>query len=131
MFSGPELLHLPHGASILAENVMVRHLDVALLAVVVVLHLLDEVVVVTTLPVRTIAETETEITIVENVVETGHAAPMTGKMGLCTNRRLLILTERIRDRDVKDERDRDEVRENGTNGEDRKGEFELPSRVKN
>jgi hypothetical protein len=34
---------------------------------------------------------------------------------------------------MKDDRDRDreEVRENGTNGEDRKGEFELPSRTKN
>jgi hypothetical protein len=39
----------------------------------------------------------------------------------------------FRDRDIKDERDRDreEVRENGTNGEDRKGEFILPSRTKN
>lgn len=31
------------------------------------------------------------------------------------------------DRDVKEDRDHDEGRENGTNGEDRKGEFVLPS----
>jgi hypothetical protein len=30
---------------------------------------------------------------------------------------------------MKDERD--EGRENGTNGEDRKGDFDLPSRIKN
>jgi hypothetical protein len=42
-----------------------------------------------------------------------------------------MLIELLRDRDVKDERDRDETRENGTNGEDRKGELEPPSRNKN
>lgn len=31
-----------------------------------------------------------------------------------------------RDRDVKEERE--EVRENGTNGEDRKGDFQIPMR---
>jgi len=31
-----------------------------------------------------------------------------------------------RDRDVKD--DREEARENGTNGEDRKGDFTIPMR---
>ncbi|RDL37464.1 uncharacterized protein BP5553_04897 [Venustampulla echinocandica] len=35
-----------------------------------------------------------------------------------------------RDRDTKDERDRDEPRETVTNGEDRKGDFELPSHIK-
>ncbi|PBP25047.1 hypothetical protein BUE80_DR003954 [Diplocarpon rosae] len=36
-----------------------------------------------------------------------------------------------RDREVKDERERDDAgRENGTNGEDRKGELTLPSRPK-
>jgi hypothetical protein len=33
------------------------------------------------------------------------------------------------DREVKDERE--DGRENGTNGEDRKGEFEIPTRMKN
>ena len=36
-------------------------------------------------------------------------------------------THKIRDRDVKREDDRED-RENGTNGEDRKGEYALPSR---
>lgn len=35
-----------------------------------------------------------------------------------------------RDREVKEERDRDEPRENGTNGEDRKGDLTLPTRTK-
>ncbi|KAL5321795.1 hypothetical protein ACEPPN_009758 [Leptodophora sp. 'Broadleaf-Isolate-01'] len=42
-----------------------------------------------------------------------------------------MATDKPRDREVKDERERDEGRENGTNGDDRKGEFELPSRHKN
>jgi hypothetical protein len=38
-------------------------------------------------------------------------------------------THNVRERDVKREDDRDrEDRENGTNGEDRKGDFALPSR---
>lgn len=39
--------------------------------------------------------------------------------------------DNVRDREVKEERDREEGRENGTNGDDRKGEFELPNRQKN
>lgn len=42
-----------------------------------------------------------------------------------------MATDKTRDREVKDDREREEGRENGTNGDDRKGEFDLPTRHKN
>merc|ERR1712093_459832 len=84
--SGPVLLHLPPGVSILAASVSVPQLDaVPLLVVAVVLHPLD-VAVATILHVRMTA-----------VIET-----------------------------MNDERDREEGRENGTNGDDRKVTLESP-----
>jgi hypothetical protein len=111
-----------------AESVSVLQLDVALRAVVAP-HLLD-VAVVTSLLARMTVETETETMSVETATDL--AVQMTGKnyvLMLWPN----LLTILSRDRDIKDDRDRDreEIRENGTNGEDRKGEFELPSRTKN
>jgi thioredoxin-like negative regulator of GroEL len=111
-----------------AESVSVLQLDVALRAVVAP-HLLD-VAVVTSLLARMTVETETETMSVETATDL--AVQMTGKNHvpmLWPN----LLTILSRDRDIKDDRDRDreEIRENGTNGEDRKGEFELPSRTKN
>jgi hypothetical protein len=128
--SGLVLLHLPRGDLIPVESVKALHLDVVLLAVVVAPHPLDVDVVVTFPLARMNAEIETETTIVEIVVETALAARMTGEI-LTSCILYVMLTALLRDRDVKDERDRDETRENGTNGEDRKGEFELPSRTKN
>jgi hypothetical protein len=127
--SGLELLPQHLGASILAVSVTVQ-LDAVLLAAVVALHLPD-VAVATSLLARTTVETVTETTTVETEA-TDPAVQMTGK-----NERpdflLQSLTFHTRDRDIKDERDRDreEVRENGTNGEDRKGDFILPARSKN
>jgi hypothetical protein len=128
--SGLVLLHLPRGDLIPVESVKALHLDVVLLAVVVAPHPLDVDVVVTFPLARMNAEIETETTIVEIVVETALAARMTGEI-LTSCILYVMLTALLRDRDVKDERDRDETRENGTNGEDRKGEFEPPARNKN
>ena len=76
--SGPELLPLHHGASILVVNASVLQLDAVLLAAVDVLLLLAVVAVVTSLPARMIAETETETMIVAIVVIVP-AAQMTGE----------------------------------------------------
>lgn len=127
--SGPELLPRHLGASIPAVSVIVQR-DVVLLAAVVAPHLPD-VAVVTSLPARTTVEIVTETTIAETEA-TDPAVLMTGK----SKPPIFLpqsLTFHTRDRDIKDERDRDreEVRENGTNGEDRKGDFLLPTRTKN
>jgi len=131
--SGPVLHHLPPGASILAVSVSVPQLDVVLLlAVVVVLLLPDVAVVAITLPARTTVVIATETTNVAIVtVAIVHAALTTGNyLAFCFG--VAWFADKFhRDREVKEDREREEGRENGTNGEDRKGEFVLPSRTKN
>lgn len=100
-------------------------LDAALPAEVDALLPHDEVVVaVISLLERMIVGTV--ITIVETVV-IALVAQMTGEHCKC-GWPCMYSFEMFRDRDLKD--DRDEGRENGTNGEDRKGEFTLPRRAK-
>lgn len=95
---------------------------------VVVLHLLD--VVVITLHARKIVETGTMI--VETAIVTVHEARRIGQYFFCLF--LVSWTDKnISDRDSKDDRDRDrdrdDGRENGTNGDDRKGELLPEGRV--
>ncbi|KFY39662.1 hypothetical protein V494_03901 [Pseudogymnoascus sp. VKM F-4513 (FW-928)] len=96
---GLVLLLLPHGALTLAETVSVRRVDAALPAAA--LRLLA--VVATTLLTRMIG-------VIMTAVEIDPAALMIGS-----------------DREMKDERD--DVRENGTNGDDRKAATESPPPV--
>lgn len=114
----------------MAVNLLVL-LDAALLAVVDVPHLLDAVVVETSRLARMIAVTVTT-TVETETAPTDPAAQTIGKEGYGIILDSWTLTWLNRDRDVKEERDRDrdEGRDNGTNGEDRKGEFVLPSRSK-
>ncbi|PBP16293.1 hypothetical protein BUE80_DR013000 [Diplocarpon rosae] len=126
--SGPEPLLLPHGALILAASASVLvALQVAaavLLAVVVVLHLPD-VDAAITLPARTNAETETTTAVTAIALAVQRIGKRMSHFHQTTTYTL------SRDREVKDERERDDAgRENGTNGEDRKGELALPSRPK-
>jgi len=88
---------------------------VALHAVVVVHHPLD---VAVTLPARIVTETMTDVVVITVLV-----APKTGKY------LLLILLSSSTDPNFSDRDPKDEERENGTNGEDRKGDnYAIPIR---
>lgn len=70
----------------------------------------------TTLLARTTAET---VTTIDETAVIALVARMIGKMALCKVTAVMTTYAAYRDRDTKE--DREEVRENGTNGEDRKG----------
>jgi hypothetical protein len=126
--SGLVLLRLPRGDLIRAKNVNALQRDVALLAEVDALLLLDEAVA-TTLLARSLGEIVTETMIDETeVIETVLEARMIGQ--LIPFKFSCVQTHKMcRDRDVKEERDegrdRDRERENGANGDERKGN-EIP-----
>lgn len=103
--------------------------DADLLAEVAALHLPDAAVVVITLLARMIAETVTTSAV--TVTALAAQTPIgTKHPARASQLALHPLTYPSRDREVKNDRE-EEVRENGTNGEDRKGEFVLPERRKN
>lgn len=105
-------------------SVNVLQLVVVLLAEALAAYLLVEtVVVVITLLARMTAET----VITTAVIVTDPAPQMTGKYNC---EALIAITNASgSDRDVKEERD--DSRENGTTGEDRKGELAIPMHIKN
>ena len=97
------------------------------------LHLPEEAVVITLLA-RMTDETETES--VTGTMTAGTvialAAPMTGSSIQSHYPISMLIYGYCSDRDTKDDRDREEsARENGTNGEDRKGELTLPLHPRN
>lgn len=125
IYSGPEPHHQHPGDSTLAVIVNALPVGAALPAEVVV-ALLPVAAVETTLLARTIAGTATMI---DETVVIALVAQMIGKLpSKCRFVTTSAYTQICRDRDIKD--DREEVRENGTNGEDRKGELALPTRSK-
>ena len=98
-------------------------LVVALLAAVVAAPPPDGAVVVTILPARMTAVTETTIAVTAVIAL---VAQMIGQYLNAGHPN--TYTHKLRDRDNKREDDRDDGRENGTNGDDRKGDFTLPRR---
>jgi hypothetical protein len=112
----------------MAADVKVHHLALesnaaALLAVVLLLLVAAVVVVITLL------EKMIDVTAIMNA---GIVIVLVARM-IGEDKSTLNVSPQVnrfcRDRDAKE--DREEVRENGTSGEDRKGDIALPSRVKN
>lgn len=124
--SGPVHLLLLHGDLILAVSVSAHQLAAVLL--VVVRHLLV-VAAVTTLLARTldaiVIGTMIDVTVVIVIVL---VAQMIGVYSRNMSDKFIHLLTTPSDRDIKE--DRDDSRENGTNGDDRKGDLDIPYRPK-